>query len=134
MQSDGTYEAVSSDDDPVRDIQEILMAATEAALDHGYGPGMIVDTDLIEEALLVEDVTETETNASSEESGEVDLDADEKQTHSDGGDVSVFDVYSDHWYRPDSETYDWAVRTAEGDRRYFKTREGARKRLQTEYE
>jgi len=134
MQSDGTYEAVSSDDDPVRDIQEILMAATEAALDHGYGPGMIVDTDLIEEALLVEEVTESETDARSEGSDETGLDADEEQTHSDGGDVSVFDAYSDRWYRPDSETYDWAVRTAAGDRRYFKTREGARDRLQTEYE
>ncbi|MDB2294019.1 polyphosphate kinase 1, partial [Halorubrum ezzemoulense] len=134
MQSDGTYEAVSSDDDPVRDIQEILMTATEAALDHGYGPGMIVDTDLIEEALLVEEVTESETDARSEGSDETGLDADEEQTHSDGGDVSVFDAYSDRWYRPDSETYDWAVRTAAGDRRYFKTREGARDRLQTEYE
>ena len=134
MQSDGTYEAVSSDDDPVRDIQEILMAATEAALDHGYGPGMIVDTDLIEEALLVEEVTESETDARSEGSDETGLDADEEQTHSDGGDVSVFDAYSDRWYRPDSETYDWAVRTAAGDRRYFKTREGAQNRLQTEYE
>ncbi|WP_123622817.1 polyphosphate kinase 1 [Halorubrum sp. CSM-61] len=132
MQSDGSYEAVSSDDDPVRDIQEILMTATEAALDHGYGPGMIVDTDLIEEALLIEDFTESETDARSEVSDEADLDADEKQTHSDGG-VSVFDVYSEYWYRPDSETYDWAVRTAEGDRRYFKTRDGARNRLQTEY-
>ena len=134
MQSDGTYEAVSSDDDPVRDIQEILMAATEAALNHGYGPGIIVDTDLIEEALLVEEATESETDARSEGSDETGLDADEEQTHSDGGGVSVFDAYSDRWYRPDSETYDWAVRTAEGDRRYFKTREGARDRLQTEYE
>ncbi|OYR62679.1 polyphosphate kinase 1 [Halorubrum ezzemoulense] len=132
MQSDGAYEPVSSDDGSVRDIQEILMAATEAALDHGHGPGMVVDTDLIEEALLVEAVTETETDASSEASEEAVPDADEKQAHSDGG-VSVFDVYSEYWYRPDSETYDWAVRTAQGDRRYFKTREGARDRLQTEY-
>ncbi|SDF72127.1 polyphosphate kinase [Halorubrum xinjiangense] len=134
MQSDGTYEPVSSDDDPVRDIQELLMAATEAALDHGYGPGMVVDTDLIEEALLVEEVTETETAARPEESDEAPPDADEKQAHSDGGDVSVFEAYPDRWYRPDSETYEWAVRTAAGERRYFKTRDGARNRLQTEYE
>ena len=134
MQSDGTYERVSSDDNAVRDIQDILMAATEAALDRGYGPGMVVETDLIEELLLVEDVTDTEPDAGSEVSGEAVPDAGEKQTHSDGGDVSVFDSYSDHWYRPDSETYEWAVRTTGGERRYFKTRDGARDRLQTEYE
>ncbi|TKX43486.1 polyphosphate kinase 1 [Halorubrum sp. ASP121] len=134
MQSDGTYEPVSSDDESVRDIQEILMTATEAALDNGYGPGMIVDTDLVEEELLVEDAAETETDASPEGSNEASSDTDDEQTYSDGGDASAFDVYADHWYRPDSETYDWAVRTAEGERRYFKTRDGARNRLRTEYE
>jgi len=48
--------------------------------------------------------------------------------------VSVFDTHSDHWYQPDSETYDWAVRTTAGERRYYKTRDGARGRLQAEYE
>ena len=134
MQSDGTYNPVSSGDESARDIQEILMTATEAAVDNGYGPGMIVDTDLIDEALLVEDMTETETEAKSEASDEVVPDSDEKQTHSDGGDVSVFESYADNWYHPDSETYEWAVRTTEGERRYFKTRDGARNRLQTEYE
>ena len=132
MQSDGSYKPVSTDGDSVRDIQEILMAATEAALDQGYGPGLVVGTDLIEETLLVEDATETD--AGSETSDEAAPDADTKQIHSDGGDVSVFDAHSDHWYHPDSETYEWAVRTTEGKRRYFKTRDGARKRLQTEYE
>jgi len=56
MQSDGSYERVTPDDEPVRDIQEMLMAATEAALERGYGPGMEVDTDLIEEDLLVESI------------------------------------------------------------------------------
>ena len=49
-------------------------------------------------------------------------------------DESVFDAHADRWYRPDSETYAWAVRTMDGERRYFTTREGARKRLQAEYE
>ncbi|GGN22305.1 polyphosphate kinase 1 [Halarchaeum nitratireducens] len=47
---------------------------------------------------------------------------------------SIFERQADHWYRPESETYRWAVRTADGDRRYFKTREGARERLRIEYE
>ena len=134
MQSDGTYEPVSSGDESVRDVQELLMTATEAALDHGYGPGMVVDAELIEEELLVEDATETEADAGSEASDDATPDTGEGQTHSDGGEPSVFDAYSDRWYRPDSETYDWAVRTKSGERRYFKTRDGARDRLRTEYE
>ena len=53
MRSDGSYEQVSRGDEPVRDIQEILMAATEAAVDRGYGPGMVIDSDLIDGDLLV---------------------------------------------------------------------------------
>ena len=49
-------------------------------------------------------------------------------------DESVFDAHADRWYRPDSETYAWAVRTTDGERRYFTTREGARERLLSEYE
>ena len=54
MRSDGSYEQVTPDGEPVRDVQEILMAATDAALDRGYGPGTVVDADLINEALLIE--------------------------------------------------------------------------------
>ena len=53
MQSDGTYEQVTPGAEPVRDIQEILMEATEAAIDRGYGPGVVVDTQLIDGDLLV---------------------------------------------------------------------------------
>ena len=134
MQSDGSYERVSSDEGPVRDVQEILMKATEAALDRGYGPGMVVDTDLIDSTLLVEDVAEDKMDTGSEESGEAAADVDGEQAHPDGGDVSVFDTHSDDWYQPDSETYGWAVRTTAGERRYYKTRDGARDRLQAEYE
>jgi len=49
------------------------------------------------------------------------------------GDESVFDAYPNRWYQPNSETYAWAVRTTDGERRYFTTREGARKRLLSEY-
>jgi polyphosphate kinase len=50
------------------------------------------------------------------------------------GTASVFETHAEHWYEPDSETYGWAVRTADGERRYFETREGARDRLRAEYE
>jgi polyphosphate kinase len=130
MQSDGSYEQVTPGDEPVRDIQEILMAATDEAVDRGYGPGMEVETDLIPGELLVtSEITNTDT-----ETPDVATDRDSTRVHSDGGNPSVFDTYSEHWYRPDSETYDWAVWTGDGDRRYFKTRDGARNRLQSEHE
>ena len=134
MQSDGRYEQVSPDDEPLRDIQEMLMTATREACGRGYGPGMVIDTDLVEQKLLVEDATESESNAESDTIDETHADEDSERVHSDGGNVSVFDTYSDRWYHPDSETYDWAVRTTDGERRYFKTRDGARDRLRTEYE
>ncbi len=135
MRSDGSYEQVSADDGPVRDIQEILMEATEAALDRGYGPGMVVDTDLIGEDLLIEDASKGETETTFDDSTEGTPAADDgNHAQSDGGDVSVLDAQSEHWYHPDSETYDWAVRTSDGERRYFKTRDGACSRLRSEYE
>jgi polyphosphate kinase len=68
MQSDGRYEQLSPDGEPVRDVQEILMAATESAVDRGYGPGMVVDTDLVEGELLIEEVTANGTDTESENS------------------------------------------------------------------
>ncbi|WP_435069429.1 polyphosphate kinase 1 [Haloplanus sp. C73] len=132
MQSDGSYEQVSPDGDPVRDVQEGLMAAVETALDSGDGPGITVDTDR-ESDLLVEGVAATDASAAPEISDDSDVTPDTRP-HSDGGDRSPFDAYAEHWYRPDSDTYDWAVRTTDGRRRYFKTRDGARRRLRAEYE
>jgi polyphosphate kinase len=106
------------------------MAATEAALAGGDGVGIEADTELIPGNLLVADVDQTDT--APDEMATSDDDTDEFQ--SDGGDRSVFDAHAEHWYHPDSETYDWAVRTTDGDRRYFITREGARERLRSEYE
>jgi polyphosphate kinase len=141
MGSDGSYEQVTPGNEPVRDIQEILMEATEAALDRGYGPGMVADTELIDERLLIEDVREEDTDDEPEAESEPVEDktgpaADEtaERTQSENEERSVFDTYSEHWYRPDSEEYDWVVRTPDNDRRYFKTRDGARTRLRSEYE
>ncbi|ELY85728.1 polyphosphate kinase 1 [Natrialba taiwanensis] len=133
MQSDGSYEQISPGDDPVRDIQEILMTATKAALDRGNGSGLMVDTDLIEGDLLIADASETDADAGREKSDDSTHDETITQARSDGGEKPVFDAYSEYWYRPNSEIYDWAVRTTDGERRYFKTREGARNRLQSEY-
>jgi polyphosphate kinase len=134
MQSDGSYGQVTPDDGPARDTQEILMAATDAALERGYGPGMEVDMDLIEAGLLIEPTAIGGVEGDRELSATTaDSDGDE-EGYPDSGTTSVFDRYAEQWYHPDSETYEWAVRTRDGDRRYFKTRDGARTRLHTEYE
>jgi polyphosphate kinase len=141
MQSDGSYEQVTPGDEPVRDIQRILMEATEAALDRGYGPGMVADTELIDEQLLIEDVrtenTDDEPGAGAEPAEDDTnraADGTTEGNQSESKEGSVFDTYSEYWYRPDSERYDWVVRTTDNDRRYFKTRDGARRRLRSEYE
>jgi len=179
MRSDGSYEQASPDGGPVRDVQEILMRATESAVDRGHGPGMVVDEDVASGELLIEPTAggdaATDPDGADEHDGPVDgagesaraaerndelslddpggtVEASEEpvedageseeadgidtgeRTHSDGGAASVFEAHADRWYRPDSETYGWAVRTTDGGRRYFKTRDGARERLRLEYE
>lgn len=47
---------------------------------------------------------------------------------------TVFERYSDKWYRPDSKKHDFAVEDLDGDRRYYKTRRGAKNRLVELYE
>jgi len=134
MQSDGSYEQVTPDDEPVRDIQDILMTATEAALERGYGPGIEVDMDPIEEDFLIEPVSDECVEGDRDSSATIDDPDGDEEDHSDSGTASAFDRYAEHWYHPDSETYEWTVRTGDGDRRYFKTRDGARARLRAEYE
>ncbi|WP_280535799.1 polyphosphate kinase 1 [Halopenitus sp. POP-27] len=165
MQSDGSYEQNTPEEgEPVRDIQELLMEATDAALDRDSGMGLRIETDAIHEELLVTEVSEAArptrgvdheadvdpvTNAAPEAdamatetdgAGPGDVEIDRTASNGSGGDgtepaeISVFEAYSDRWYHPDSETYEWAVRTIDGNRRYFKTRSGARERLQSEYE
>ena len=51
----------------------------------------------------------------------------------DGGESDPLTRYADRWYRPDSRTYDYAVRTPDGGRRYLKTRDGAVRALERYY-
>jgi polyphosphate kinase len=174
MDEDGDYDQVTpGEDEPVRDVQEILMDATERAVEEGADVGMSVDEDLIDGDLLIEptsesteatvhppvvadgrvavdadlpeadsnsadtdaDLTEADVDANPAEP-DVDADADASDDGRDADDSgeSVFEAHPDRWYRPDSERYEWAVRTSDGERRYFETREGAAERLRTEYE
>jgi polyphosphate kinase len=162
MDADGTYEQVRpADGEPVRDVQETLADATERAVDRHLDVGMHVDDDVTDHGLLIEPVSErsqSTVSASDDESVDESVESGDELADSgdesggqtvskDGGLVhepstgddevpdrnSVFDAYADKWYVPDSDQHDFAVRTTDGDRRYFVTRDGARERLLAEY-
>ena len=111
MESDGSYEQVQPDgDEPIRDTQSILMEQTRRTTDGTTNQGVVIDNQFNDEGLLVEPSLEADTD-----------------THPAGDDDNqdVLDTHSEHWYVPDSDQYAYTVRTPEGDRRYFKTKEGA---------
>jgi polyphosphate kinase len=68
--------------------------------------------------------------------GSTDGSPDDRTTGDAGGPdrPAVFDRHPDRWYVPESEEYPLAVRTVDGDRRYYRTVEGAATRLRREYE
>ena len=143
MDSEGTYEQVTgAPGEPAVDVQQVLIDATEEAVRRDHDLGVYIDRDLIEERLLVDPIDDPATlpSRANDADGEAPTDAtqDERDgmedtvTSSDGG-RSPFERHADRWYRPDSDTYEWAVRTADGDVRYFKTRDGARACLEREY-
>lgn len=68
--------------------------------------------------------------------------APEKADQSDSGEVDqvgrglpeIFDRYDEHWYRPDGQKYEFAVRLpGHDDTKYYKTQDGAADRLRKEY-
>ncbi|WP_267639702.1 polyphosphate kinase 1 [Haloarchaeobius amylolyticus] len=148
MQSDGTYEQVTpADGEPVRDTQDRLMAATLRAVSRDSDLGIAMDGDGHDHDLdlLVEPVDDEAERADSEpadaepadnEPAEADTAEAEATVGNDGGEAlpPVFQTHDEHWYVPQSNDYDWAVRTRDGKRRYFKSRQGAAQRLREEYE
>ena len=94
------------------------MEQTRRATDGTTNRGVVLDDHFIDEDLLVEPSSEANND-----------------THlaGDGNNPDVLDAHSEHWYVPDSDQYTYAVRTPEGDRRYFKTREGATQLLERLY-
>jgi polyphosphate kinase len=125
MQSDGSYEQqYPPDGQPVVDTQEILMRETLKAtrnedIDTGVPADYPVGSDLL---VTAADAETTDTPASGVDTAE--------ETHR----QSVFERHSDRWYDPDSDRYDYAVRTPAGDRRYLKTEDGARAALERYYD
>lgn len=58
----------------------------------------------------------------------------EKGEASRSKDEDLFERHASRWTVPDSEEHDYRVDTPEGDRRYYKTRDGAAKALRRWYE
>lgn len=71
-----------------------------------------------------------------EEGGSTELEPEEDQTTIDeSGLPAVFDRHEEKWYRPDSSKGNkFAVDCADDRRRYFKSTDGAAKRLRKDYE
>ncbi|WP_255198732.1 polyphosphate kinase 1 [Halorarius litoreus] len=128
MDADGEYtQVMPAEGEATRDTQATLMAQTLAALEHEAGRGLPVQDDH-DSDLLVEPVDDSDRLAtdSTDDDGRATGEPEEESP-------PALDRFADHWYVPDSEEYGWAVRTPDGDRRYFKTAEAAAARIEREY-
>ncbi|WP_435358589.1 polyphosphate kinase 1 [Haloarchaeobius sp. DFWS5] len=141
MQSDGAYEQVRpGDDEQVLDTQEVLMAVTRAALSREAERGIAIADQPSRSDMLVEPVDEPYQDPNGEAAetaaAEKPVDDEEQTADADGGESlpAVFEAHADHWYVPESHQYGWVVETTDGERRYFKTQDGAAQRLREEYE
>ena len=130
MRSDGRYDQQTPDDDePVVNTQEVLMREAMKAGRHedvstGVPADYPVDGDLLVDA--------TESGVKDSADG-TDVAADPTPN---GGHApeNTLDRHADHWYVPDSESYEYAVETPDGDRKYLKTRDGAASALERFYD
>ena len=117
MDSDGEYEQVRPGEDPVVDTQAVLMDRTRAAVETaGEHRGMVPEHPEVGRELLVEPPDEADSEGS----------ASGPEQHPP---ADPFEAFDDRWYVPDSQRYQYTVRTPDGGRRYFMTREGARNAL-----
>ena len=118
MRSDGSYERVRPEGEkPPIDAQSVLMEQARRAVIEEADRGVIVDDRFVDGELLVESTRDDDDGASG--AGEADADP--------------FEIHAERWYVPDSDRYAYAVRTPDGERRYFKTREGAGRLLERLY-
>ncbi|TKX68565.1 hypothetical protein [Halorubrum sp. SP9] len=69
--------------------------------------------------------------------GKIKFNMDDETEYIESGEEAKMDdpleVHSDKWYEPDSDTYSFAIELANGEKRYYKTEEGAANRLIDEY-
>jgi len=154
MNADGSYDQQRpAEGDPVVDTQAVLMEEARTTAENEHVARRIPREYPVDGDLLVEPVEEGETDAQRGSATASDLDQAPENGVEDGtvstsgastngtglDDSSGVDDsgkngeddqdplmrHDGRWYVPDSEQYDYAVRTPDGDRRYFETRTGA---------
>ena len=141
MQPDGSYRQQRPDEGPVIDTQAILMDRTLAARERDdVHTGIVPEHPDVDGDLLVEPVGDAPDAVEDGEPGpaarpgsEATEDgAVETASATDGpspaGDDSLPEALTanaDRWYVPDSDRYAFAVHTPDGDRRYFRSADGA---------
>lgn len=98
--------------------------------------GPNADPDLEEEELEVDPVPEADPGLEDEEEGDPTLQGeDEVGDAEEGPEAEIFEQYPEKWYVPNSDTGNqYAVETATGDVKYYKTERHAANRLHQEYE
>jgi polyphosphate kinase len=115
MDSDGSYTQRTPGDDRVIDTQAVLMAEAEAAAgNEQVTRGIPCAFDLPDSGLTIGGDT-------SSGSGAATPDASAAASNTNGSLPEALRTNPDRWYRPDSETYAFAVRTPDGGRVYRKT-------------
>jgi polyphosphate kinase len=141
MHPDGSYVQQRPGDEPEVNTQEILMAcAREATRRDDVHTGIVPEHEHVTGDLLVESVDDPSGDEADESGLPASPDGNGAAV-ADGSDVvvpspaatgnaaadlpAVLAANRDHWYVPDSGRYEYAVRTPDGDRRYFRTVEGA---------
>ncbi|WP_424002288.1 polyphosphate kinase 1 [Haloarcula salina] len=124
MDGDGDYRQRYPDDgERVVNAQEVLMRETlKAGRNEDSAVGMPGDYPLESDLCVVGERADDSESTVEPASTERPSGAPSEVT--DGG-KSVLSSFGDRWYVPNSDTYAYAVRTPDGDRRYLKTKAGA---------
>ncbi|MBV0900227.1 polyphosphate kinase 1 [Haloarcula salina] len=123
MGADGDYRQRYPDDgDRVVNAQEVLMRETlKAGRNEDSAVGMPGDYPLESDLCVVGECPEDSVPHAASVSDER---ADGESPEVTDGGSTALSTYGDRWYVPDSDTYAYAVRTPDGDRRYLKTKAG----------
>ncbi|WP_324663785.1 polyphosphate kinase 1 [Haloarcula sediminis] len=149
MNSDGSYDQqYPRDGRPVVNAQGILMRETlKARRNEDVEVGLSADYPVDSDILVTADGAETDESRPETEPDVASTDGATDGEYglaqptdggvdrpSDSGSADPLERYAEYWYQPDSETYDYTVRTPDGGRRYLKTRDGAVQALERYYD
>ncbi|WP_372479334.1 polyphosphate kinase 1 [Halomicrobium sp. HM KBTZ05] len=137
MQSDGSYEQRRPGDESAISTQDVLMEQTRAAASQDEPVAGLIEPYPIDGDLLVEAGPPRSTDTSEVDGDDTEVTNDPEAqlpSETDGGSPRILDRHEDRWYEPDSRTYEYAVRTPDGQRVYRKTADGAASALRQYYE